>query len=180
MFTLATPFTANELKPIASICPVPHANALKSIPTICPIPTANWLKFIATICPIPTGLAHDSGSTSGSICGSTYATPTDWSPLLPYMPSLRDSHMIVILPMLHQRTKVHSYHICHPYGTLSPCTRTRGSTHIVTQCFSFGDTPHMSAAAAHLYQRTEVHGTICPIPTGLARVSIRRLSLPTD
>ena len=60
---------------------------------------------------------------------------------------------------LYQWTEVHSYHICHPYGTLSR-TRTRGSTHIVTQCFSFGDT-----ATLHFVPLAM---------TGTTRLSLRR------
>ena len=46
----------------------------------------------------------------------------------------------VALPMLHQRTEVHSYYMSHPYETLTPRARAIGLAHIVTQCFSFGIT----------------------------------------
>ena len=73
---------------------------------------------------------------------------------------------------LYQRTKVHSHYMFHPYGTLSPRTRTRGSTHIITQCFSFGDihllppSHHVLASDAYLYLRTEVHSHYMSHPYG--------------
>ena len=123
--------------------------------------STNGLKSIVTKCPIPTGLARVSGSTSGYTYGlksmvTIYAiptgfhvlvallvaTPTDWSPWLPYMPSLRDLHVLASDAYLYQRTEVHSHYMSHPYGILSARARAIGSAHIATQCFSFGDSLH--------------------------------------
>ena len=78
----------------------------------------------------------------------------------------------------YQRTEVHGYYMGHPYGTLSPCARTSGSVHIVTQCFSFGDSLYglptailwdlqVLASVAYRYQRTEVPSYYMGHPYGI-------------